>query len=130
MAVPALPLLGRSALATHSSTLAWKIPGRRSLVGCHLWGHTESDTTDVTSQQQCDHIFINAGALLGTLAHGGNRHLWSACSDGLLYQHCLCIQTWDMGAPLGCLSCHRWGTILCSVSRKTMGRYKNWFLCP
>jgi len=20
--------------------------GRRSLVGCHLWGHTESDTTD------------------------------------------------------------------------------------
>ena len=23
--------------------------GRRSLVGCHLWGHTESDTTDMTS---------------------------------------------------------------------------------
>ena len=22
--------------------------GQRSLVGCHLWGHTESDTTDVT----------------------------------------------------------------------------------
>jgi len=22
--------------------------GRGSLVGCHLWGHTESDTTDVT----------------------------------------------------------------------------------
>ena len=22
--------------------------GRRSLVGCHLWGHTESDTTEVT----------------------------------------------------------------------------------
>ena len=26
--------------------------GRGSLVGCHLWGHTESDTTEVTQQQQ------------------------------------------------------------------------------
>ena len=35
-------------MATHSSVLAWRIPGRRSLVGCHLWGHTESDTTEAT----------------------------------------------------------------------------------
>ena len=27
-------------------------PGRRSLVGCHLWGRTGSDTTEVTQQQQ------------------------------------------------------------------------------
>ena len=26
--------------------------GRGSLVGCHLWGHTESDTTEATQQQQ------------------------------------------------------------------------------
>ena len=26
--------------------------GRRSLLGCHLWGCTESDPTDVTQQQQ------------------------------------------------------------------------------
>ena len=26
--------------------------GRESLVGCHLWGRTESDMTEVTSQQQ------------------------------------------------------------------------------
>ena len=25
---------------------------RGSLVGCHLWGRTESDTTEVTKQQQ------------------------------------------------------------------------------
>ena len=35
-------------MATHSSVLAWRIPGMGSLVGCHLWGHTESDTTEVT----------------------------------------------------------------------------------
>ena len=89
-----------AALATHSNTLAWKLPwteepgrlqsmgsrrvecdwatslslftfmpwrrkwqptpvflpgesqGRGSLVGCHPWGHTESDTTEATEQQQ------------------------------------------------------------------------------
>ena len=35
-------------MAIHSSDLAWRIPGRRSLVGCHLWGHTELDMTEVT----------------------------------------------------------------------------------
>ena len=98
--------ISKKAMATHSSTLAWKIPwmeepgrlqsmgslrvghhwatslslftfmhwgrkwqptpvflpgesqGRRSLVGCRLWGRTESDTTEVTKQQeQQHHIF-------------------------------------------------------------------------
>ena len=35
-------------MATHSSVLAWRVPGTGSLVGCHLWGLTESDTTEVT----------------------------------------------------------------------------------
>ena len=35
-------------MATHSSVLAWRIPGTGSLVGCHLWGRTESDMTEVT----------------------------------------------------------------------------------
>ena len=49
-------------MAAHSSILAWRIPwteesgglqpgdsqGRGSLVGCRLWGRTESDTTEVT----------------------------------------------------------------------------------
>ena len=35
-------------MATHSSALAWRIPG----MGCRLWGRTESDTTEVTQQQQ------------------------------------------------------------------------------
>ena len=39
-------------MGTHSSVLAWRIPGTGSLVGCRLWGHTQSDTTEATSQQQ------------------------------------------------------------------------------
>ena len=31
--------------------------GRWSLVGCCLWGHTESDTTEATQQQQVCHRF-------------------------------------------------------------------------
>ena len=33
-------------MATHASVLAWRIPGWGSLVGCHLWGRTESDMTE------------------------------------------------------------------------------------
>ena len=35
-------------MATHSSVLAWRIPETGSLVGCHLWGRTESETTEAT----------------------------------------------------------------------------------
>ena len=35
-------------MATHSGVLAWRIPGTGSLVGCHLWVCTESDTTKAT----------------------------------------------------------------------------------
>ena len=35
-------------MATHSSVLAWRSQGWRSLVGCHIWGLTESDMTEVT----------------------------------------------------------------------------------
>ena len=35
-------------MAIHSTVLAWRIPGMGELVGCRLWGCTESDTTEVT----------------------------------------------------------------------------------
>ena len=42
--------------AVHSVTKNRTVPGesqgRGSLVGCHLWGRTESDTTEATQQQQ------------------------------------------------------------------------------
>ena len=34
------------AMAPHSSTLVWKIPWRRSPVGCSPWGREESDMTE------------------------------------------------------------------------------------
>ena len=36
------------AMAPHSSTLAWRIPGTEEPVGCRLWGNTESDMTEAT----------------------------------------------------------------------------------
>ena len=35
-------------MAIHSGVLAWRIPGRGSLVGCRLWDRSELDTTKVT----------------------------------------------------------------------------------
>ena len=36
-------------MATHSSVLAWRIPGTGvTPVGCRPWGRTESDTTEAT----------------------------------------------------------------------------------
>ena len=35
-------------MTSHSTVLALRIPGTGSLVGCRLWGHTGSDTTETT----------------------------------------------------------------------------------
>ena len=35
-------------MTTHSSTLAWRMHGQRSLVGDHPWRHEELGTTEVT----------------------------------------------------------------------------------
>ena len=47
-------------MTTHSSVLARRIPGTGSLVGCCLWGRTESDMTEGTQQQQQQqqHIYM------------------------------------------------------------------------
>ena len=39
-------------MATHSSVLAWRIPGMGEPGGCCLWGRTELDMAEVTQQQQ------------------------------------------------------------------------------
>ena len=39
-------------MATHSSVLAWRIPGTGEPGGRRLWGRTELDMTEATQQQQ------------------------------------------------------------------------------
>ena len=47
MQVQSLSLEGplENEMATHSSILAWKSHGQRSLVGCSPWGHKELEPT-------------------------------------------------------------------------------------
>ena len=61
-------------MAAHSSVLPGESQGRGSLVGCHLWGRAESDTTEGTQQQQqrhCDFAihFVKDLGLLETSVH-------------------------------------------------------------
>ena len=63
-------------MATHSSVLAWRIPGTGSLVGCCLWGRTESDTTKATQQQQL--AFYRPGILSSNLMNAARQSLWSS----------------------------------------------------
>ena len=47
-------------MATTPVFLPGESQGRRSLVGCRLWGRTESDMTEVTQQQQQQTIACQA----------------------------------------------------------------------
>ena len=53
----------------YSSTLAWKIHGWRSLVGCSLWGCKESDTTE----------WLHFHLLLSCIGEGNGNPLQCSC---------------------------------------------------
>ena len=61
-------------MATHSSVLAWRIPGTGSLVGCRLWGRTESDMTErlsSSSSMSFYDLIMDFFVLVNTIAlHG------------------------------------------------------------
>ena len=72
------------AMATHSSTLAWKIHGRRSLVGCGPWGREESDTTErlhfhfhALEKEMATHSRVLAWRIPGTGEPGGLQSMGS-----------------------------------------------------
>ena len=56
-------------MAAHSSVLAWRIPGTGSLIGCHLWGRTESghDWSDLAGAAAAD------CSLPGSSVHGTSQ---------------------------------------------------------
>ena len=54
-------------MATHSSILAWRTPGQRSLVGYSPWGLKESDMTE-----HLTHTF-------GSVCHCGLHNLCEEC---------------------------------------------------
>ena len=64
-------------MAAHSSILAWKIPRRRSLVGCSPWGRTRlSDFTftfhfHALEKEMATHSSILAWRITGTGKPGG-----------------------------------------------------------
>ena len=58
-------------MAPHSSILAWKIPGRRSLVGCSPRGCEESDTTERL------HFHFS----LSNIGEGNGNPLQSSCLE-------------------------------------------------
>ena len=62
--------------APHSSTLAWTIHGRRSLVGCSPWGREGSDTTErlhvhALEKAMATHSSVLAWRIPGTGEPGG-----------------------------------------------------------
>ena len=65
-------------MAIHSVFLPGESQGRGSLVGCRLWGHTESDTTEVTQQRQQPFVlFIPLAGLMEALPHMEGNLLYS-----------------------------------------------------
>ena len=64
--------------------------GRGSLVGCHLWGRTESDTTEATQQQQQQHprvwvspllsLHVCIYRLVSQLLSSPNKNVTSLCT--------------------------------------------------
>ena len=65
--------------------LPGKSQGRGSLVGCHLWGPTESDTTEATQQQQQQPPTSYLLWWLSKWGAGGFINL------GLLHQHIITL---------------------------------------
>ena len=67
-------------MAPHSCTLAWKIRGWRSLVGCSPWGRLELDTTkrlhfhfslSLLEKELATHSSVLAWRIPGTGEPGG-----------------------------------------------------------
>ena len=69
-------------MATHSSVLAWRVPGLGEPGGCHLRGRTESDTTErlhfhALEKEMATHSGVLAWKIPGTREPCGLLSMWS-----------------------------------------------------
>ena len=55
-------------MATHSSILAWRIHGQRSLVAYSPWGHKESDTAEATGHA-CMYTYVHCVSISPISSH-------------------------------------------------------------
>ena len=73
--------------------------GRGSLVGCRLWGRTESDTTEATQQQQQQYI-ERPSAQTSIISPDSQHHRFTLC----------CNKSPSFGSPLKIGRCQKEGT--------------------
>ena len=67
-------------MATHSSIIAWRIPGKDSLVGYSLQGCKDSDITGVT-QHACTHKIIHDTSLKSQIFYNKYKEFWDNCLE-------------------------------------------------
>ena len=65
--------------------------GRGSLLGCRLWGCTESDTTEATYQQQQQPLFYESYLDDRILGNGKYAKVRCASSEGYCYREDTCL---------------------------------------
>ena len=69
-------------MATHSSILAWEIPGTEEPGGPRAWDHKESDTTEPLSRFPLLRTWSSQGSFdwrLSRINLGGNTFLGHVC---------------------------------------------------
>ena len=97
--------IGNTEMATHSSVLAWRIPGTGSLVGCRLWGRTESDTTEATLQQQQHLSLCGSEVRLFSECYMVRRESYVVKSNGILLEFFLTKEMFKVIPQFYTLTC-------------------------
>ena len=91
-------------MATHSSILAWKSHGQRSLVHYSPWGCKEPDTTQQLNREECSSRETARVKLFGVLCSRNTQEARSVCSSLTECPGPLCL---DPSAPSVCQSLSR-----------------------
>ena len=80
-------------MATTAVFLPGESQGQGSLVGCHLWGRTESDTTEATQQQQQQHYLENSFEFTDSLKEFQYilEFPWTKLCEALIFMYAIVV---------------------------------------